>query len=145
YLLLLDTLREHGRLRRPLGELRPQRRQLLPARDEPAERETRQLVLPAAEGQRHVVVEGADLLLVSRDRLAEALLLLAHGLEPRPLLIEGELGLPQVLLQEERTLLQRFDELVGVGLEQRRDAIEELHGRVLHPVRQYLLPGRRAS
>src|SRR5262249_5508722 len=97
-----------------------------------------------AEGQPDVLVERPHLFLAALERLPQALLLVAHGLEPGALPGQVDLGLAHVLLQEERTLLERFDHAVRVGAHEDRDPVEQLdgHRRLVPP---FLLPARRAS
>src|SRR5262245_13546813 len=112
-----QALFESPRFRAALLDLALQRRRLVTAGNEPPDREPGEMVFAARERQADIVVERLNLLCDAVERVAQPLLFLTHGLEPRGFLIELDLRLADVLLEEQRTLLECFDDAVRVSLE----------------------------
>ena len=114
-----------------LLELSAQHLQFFAARDQAARREAGDLVLACRHRQLEVFVERPDLVFVPRHRVRQPLFLVAQRLEPGPFLVQLDFRLAHALLQQERPLLQRFHDPVGVGFHQRCDSFEQFdrHGR----------------
>ena len=90
-------------------------------------------------GLTHIVKAAREFQLVAQSRF-----LLGERLDPRSLLQQLELGLADVLPQQERSLLQGIHDTVGIGLDQRRQSIEEFHGHLSSPSRYLRSPTRPA-
>src|SRR5262249_36143758 len=113
-LLLRQALGEHPTA---LGELvQPRGRgfDLAPPRQQPPDCKARELVLAGGEREVYVLVERAGLLLATCLCLSQALLLVVERLELGALAPEIDLRFADVLLEEQRAILERLDHAVGV-------------------------------
>ena len=114
-----------GPLLAHVGERRRPRVALPAPRQQAPQREARQVLAAAGEGEGHVLVEARELGVLAAQRLAEALLLARQALEAGAPSGERELGVAQVLAEQQRALLQRVEHAVGVGADQGRHPIEQ--------------------
>jgi hypothetical protein len=140
-LLLLYPLGELGAGLRHLGDLLLESGELASLGEDPADREARQILLLPLESERDVLVQRRDPPAAAKGLALKPRLLLGERLGARSLLEQLELGLAEVLPQQERALLQGVDDTVGVRLDQRRNPVDPFHGH-LHFLRYLRSPAR---
>ena len=102
-----------------------------PAIKQARDGESGELFLAPSEGELDVLVESRLLGVEAFGLFAQAPLFFFERLGLGTLATELNLGVAQVLLEEQGALLEVIDDAVGIGLHESGHAFEESHGLVL--------------